>query len=61
MAQNIPLGEVITDSAKQQWQIGPSIGANGCSKIYCANKANDSTKKYDDYPYVAKLVSQYDF
>lgn len=59
MPESIPLGEVLTDLSKQQWKIGPSIGAGGFGEIYCANKANDSTKKYEDYPYVVKVVSQF--
>ncbi|XP_055323194.1 nucleosomal histone kinase 1 isoform X2 [Sitodiplosis mosellana] len=53
--ESIPLGEVLTDLSKQQWKIGPSIGAGGFGEIYCATKASESTKKYEDYPYVVKV------
>lgn len=57
MPESIPLGEVMTDLSKQQWKIGPSIGVGGFGEIYCACKANESTKKYEDYAYVVKVVS----
>lgn len=57
MPEPIPLGEVFTDLGKQQWKIGPTIGSGGFGDIYCACKANESTKKYDDYQYVIKVVS----
>lgn len=57
MPESIPLGVVLTDLSKQQWKIGPSIGVGGFGEIYCACKANESTKKYEDYPYVVKVVS----
>lgn len=57
MPESIPLGEVLTDLSKQQWKIGPSIGSGGFGDIYCACKANETTKKHDDYPYVVKVVS----
>ena len=56
MPENIPLGEIMSDLSKQQWNIGPSIGTGGFGEIYCARKANESTKKYEDYPYVVKVV-----
>lgn len=54
--ENIPLGEILTDLSKQQWKIGPSIGAGGFGDIYCACKANEAPKKHDDYQYVVKIV-----
>lgn len=57
--EKIPLGEVLTDLSKQQWRIGPSIGAGGFGEIYSACK-NDSGKiKAEDYPYVVKVVSKH--
>lgn len=53
----IPLGDVFTDLQKQQWKIGPAIGSGGFGDIYCACKASESTKKYEDYQYVIKVVS----
>lgn len=58
MPEKIPLGEVLTDLAKQSWKIGPSIGAGGFGEIYCASKTTDSVKKHEDYPYVVKVVSK---
>ncbi|XP_031628037.1 nucleosomal histone kinase 1 [Contarinia nasturtii] len=55
MPESIPLGMVFTDLSKQQWKIGPSIGVGGFGEIYCACKANESTKKYEDYQYVVKV------
>lgn len=57
MPESIAPGELMTDLSKQQWKIGPSIGVGGFGEIYCACKANESTKKYEDYPYVVKVVS----
>lgn len=57
MPESVPLGEILTDLSKQQWKIGPSIGTGGFGEIYCASKANESIKKYEDYPYVVKVVS----
>jgi hypothetical protein len=30
----IPVGEIIRDVAKKEWQIGPSIGVGGFGEIY---------------------------
>lgn len=57
MPESIPLGEIMMDLSKQQWKIGPSIGTGGFGEIYCACKSNESTKKYEDYSYVVKVVS----
>lgn len=58
--EQIPLGEVLTDLSKQQWRIGPSIGSGGFGEIYSACKA-DSSIKLDDYPFVVKIVSKFDY
>lgn len=57
MPESIPIGEVLTDLSKQQWKIGPSIGSGGFGEIYCATKVNGTSKKYEDYPFVVKVVS----
>lgn len=57
MPEPIPLGAVFTDLSKQQWKVGPAIGSGGFGEIYCACKATEATKKYDDYQYVIKVVS----
>lgn len=56
--EKIPLGEILTDVSKQQWKIGPSIGSGGFGEIYCAVTGTELSKKYDDYPYVVKVVSK---
>jgi len=30
----IPIGEILRDVAKKEWQIGPSIGVGGFGEIY---------------------------
>lgn len=57
MPEPIPLGAVFTDLSKQQWKVGPAIGSGGFGEIYCACKATEATKIYDDYQYVIKVVS----
>lgn len=57
MPEPIPIGEIFTDLSKQQWKVGPAIGSGGFGEIYCACKANEPAKKYDDYQYVIKVVS----
>lgn len=57
MPEKIPMGEVLTDISKQQWRIGPTIGAGGFGEIYSACPAS-SAKKSDDYAYVVKVVSE---
>lgn len=57
MPEPIPIASIFTDLSKQQWKIGPAIGSGGFGDIYCACKANESTKKYEDYQYVIKVVS----
>lgn len=34
LPEPIPTGEVLTDIAKKQWIIGPSIGVGGFGEIY---------------------------
>lgn len=52
----IPLGTVLTDTHKNAWKVGPSIGSGGFGDIYsCCSNANP-VKKADDYPHVVKIV-----
>lgn len=30
----IPMGEILRDMAKKEWQIGPSVGTGGFGEIY---------------------------
>ncbi|XP_055533671.1 nucleosomal histone kinase 1 [Wyeomyia smithii] len=55
MPAPVPLGTVLTDMAKRQWKIGPSIGSGGFGEIYCACEANSGVRKTDDYPNVVKI------
>lgn len=57
MPAPVPLGTLLTDMAKRQWKVGPSIGSGGFGEIYCACEASSGTKRTDDYPYVVKIVS----
>lgn len=57
--EHIPNGEILTDTTKQQWKIGPSIGSGGFGEIYSACKYDGSAKKSVDYPFVLKIVSQH--
>lgn len=53
----VPKGSVFTDLSKQQWKIGPSIGAGGFGEIYTACKSTENPKNVDDYKFVVKIVS----
>lgn len=55
MPEPVPPGTVLTDMAKRQWKVGPSIGSGGFGEIYCACEAGSGVKKPDDYPYVVKI------
>ncbi|XP_055605788.1 nucleosomal histone kinase 1 [Uranotaenia lowii] len=56
MPEPVPRGTVLTDMAKRQWRIGPSIGSGGFGEIYSAcEDSSSSSKKSDDYPYVVKI------
>lgn len=48
----IPFGEVMTDSTKNQWTIGTSIGCGGFGEIYAAKPAGDKTEIWN---YVIKV------
>ncbi|EAT40680.1 AAEL007617-PA [Aedes aegypti] len=55
MPEPVPPGTVLTDMAKRQWKVGPSIGSGGFGEIYCACEVGSGVKKPDDYPYVVKI------
>ena len=57
MPEPVPPGTVLTDMAKRQWKVGPSIGSGGFGEIYSACEAGSGAKKSEDYPYVVKIVS----
>lgn len=53
LPEPIPNGEVLTDIAKKQWIIGPSIGVGGFGEIYSA--ASYTGGKPKNYPHVVKI------
>lgn len=55
MPEPVPPGTVLTDMAKRQWKVGPSIGSGGFGEIYSACEAGSGAKKSEDYPYVVKI------
>lgn len=55
MPAPVPLGTVLTDMAKRQWKVGPSIGSGGFGEIYCVCEASSGVKRTEDYPYVMKI------
>lgn len=57
MPEHLPVGSILQEVSKQQWKIGRSIGVGGFGEIYSACKADEPTKKPDDYPFVVKIVS----
>lgn len=54
MPEPLPLGEILTDTAKVQWEIGPSIGKGGFGEIYSAKKV---ISERSNVTYVIKIVS----
>lgn len=55
MPSPIPKNEVLTDTLKQKWTIGPSIGKGGFGEIYAAAEGEKAPLKDSDYPYVVKI------
>ncbi|KAJ6638496.1 Nucleosomal histone kinase 1 [Pseudolycoriella hygida] len=47
----IPIGEILTDVARQQWKVGPSIGSGGFGEIYSACKVGEGKA----YNFVVKI------
>lgn len=43
----LPFGEVVTDSTKNQWTIGTSIGCGGFGEIYAAKPAGDKSESWN--------------
>lgn len=54
---DIALGTILTDTFKNAWKVGPSIGSGGFGDIYSCCSAAEPVKKVDDYPHVVKIVS----
>lgn len=56
LPEKMPLGEILTDIAKNQWKLGPSIGMGGFGEIYSACQVKPGTK--EAFKYVVKIVSR---
>ncbi|KAM9294295.1 serine/threonine-protein kinase VRK1-like [Gastrophryne carolinensis] len=54
LAELFPAGEVLTDSTKKQWKLGPPIGQGGFGRLYLADE-NSSKAVGSDAPYVIKV------
>ncbi|KAI1294188.1 Serine/threonine-protein kinase VRK1 [Halotydeus destructor] len=52
LPDQLPYGEVMTDSLKGQWVIGQTIGSGGFGEIYAAKQISDKT---DNWNYVVKV------
>lgn len=52
MPEPLPLGELLTDTLKNEWELGPSIGKGGFGEIYSARKHESK----DPFPFVIKIV-----
>lgn len=52
----IPVGDILVDSIKKRFKVGPVIGSGGFGAIYSACNA-DTKMNVADYPYVIKIVS----
>ena len=55
MPGHIPKGEILKDTAKNEWVIDTSIGIGGFGEIYSAFKSSD--RQHNNY--VVKIVSLY--
>lgn len=51
----IPIGEILRDVTKKEWQIGSSIGVGGFGEIYAASDVSDTPIKKGSLPYVVKI------
>lgn len=54
MPDPLPAGEVLTDTVKEQWKLGPSIGKGGFGEIYSAKKLKSDSS---NITYVIKIVN----
>ncbi|XP_064809428.1 serine/threonine-protein kinase VRK1-like isoform X1 [Oncorhynchus masou masou] len=54
LAEEFPLGEVLTDTSKKSWKLGAPIGQGGFGLLYLAND-NSSKSVGADAPYVIKV------
>lgn len=56
MPAPLPKSEVLTDTAKQKWILGPSIGIGGFGEIYAAAEGEKAPTKDSEYRFVVKIV-----
>lgn len=56
MPPPLPKNEVLTDTGKRKWLLGPSIGKGGFGEIYAAAQGEKTPVKDTDYCYVIKIV-----
>ncbi|KAJ8411813.1 hypothetical protein AAFF_G00154510 [Aldrovandia affinis] len=54
LAEEFPAGEVLTDTAKKRWKLGPPIGQGGFGLLYLANE-DPSEAVGTSAPYVIKV------
>ncbi|KAE8741963.1 hypothetical protein FOCC_FOCC012523 [Frankliniella occidentalis] len=54
-AAPLPKNEVLTDTLKQKWVLGQSIGKGGFGEIYSAAAGETPPKKDSDFCYVVKI------
>ncbi|KAM7376768.1 hypothetical protein PAMP_006476 [Pampus punctatissimus] len=54
LAEEFPPGEVLTDTAKKAWKLGPPVGQGGFGLIYLADE-NSAKPVGADAPYVVKV------
>ncbi|KAK3910563.1 Nucleosomal histone kinase 1 [Frankliniella fusca] len=55
MAAPLPKNEVLTDTLKQKWILGKSIGKGGFGEIYSAAAGESVPKNESDFAYVIKI------
>ncbi|XP_064178273.1 serine/threonine-protein kinase VRK1 [Anguilla rostrata] len=54
LAEEFPVGEVLTDTAKKRWKLGPPIGQGGFGLLYLAKEDSPGTVE-TTAPYVIKV------
>ncbi|KAJ8290274.1 hypothetical protein GJAV_G00010790 [Gymnothorax javanicus] len=54
LAEEFPVGEVLIDTAKKRWKLGPPIGKGGFGLLYLANE-DSSEAVGNGAPYVVKV------
>lgn len=57
LAEEFPPGEILTDTAKKAWKLGPPVGRGGFGLIYLGNLSNRNVIFYHYYQNVVLLVA----